>query len=96
MSSWVAELGEVLTRQGLEAVQFERSTISDQNKMWWGLNCCMLCEEYCFGIERANASRHDGERIQRYRTAIGGAAVAAQRGVAVCSVLVQAIGRKKL
>lgn len=94
ISSWVAQLGDVLGRQGLEAVRFERCTISDHNKMWWGLNCCMLCEEYCTGLERDGAGPDDVARIQSHREAIGGAAVAAQNGVIVCSSLVLAVGRK--
>lgn len=94
--NWVAQLGDVLTHQGLNAVRFERYTISDHNKMWWGLNCCMLCEEYCAGLERDSAGSNDAARIQSHREAIGGAALAAQNGAVVCSSLVLAIGRKAL
>ena len=93
-SSWVGKLGDVLGHQGLEAVRFERCTISDHNKMWWGLNCCMLCEEYCAGLERESAGPDDAVRIHSHREAIRRAAVAAQNGVIVCSSLVLATGRK--
>ena len=90
----MAQLGDVFGHQGLEAVRFDRCIISDHNKMWWGLNCCMLCEEYCVGLEREGAGPDDAARIQNHREAIGGAAVAAQNGVVVCSSLVLAVGRK--
>ena len=96
LCSWVAQLGNVLTDQGLSAVQFERYTISDYNKMWWGLNCCMLCEEYCAGLERDSDDSDDAAKIHSHREAIGGAALAARSGVVVCSSLVLAIGRKAL
>ncbi len=54
----------------------------------------MLCEEYCTGLERDGAGPDDVARIQSHREAIGGAAVAAQNGVIVCSSLVLAVGRK--
>lgn len=92
--NWAAQLGDVLGHQGLEAVQFERCTISDHNKMWWGLNCCDLCEEYCDGLERESAGPDDAARIKSHREAIRGAAIAAQKGVVVCSSLVLAVGRK--
>ena len=93
-SSWMAQLGNVLAQQGLEAVRFERCTISDPNKMWWGLSCCMLCEEYCDGLERDSGDPDDAVKIQNHREAIAGAAIAAQHGVVVCSSLVMALGRK--
>lgn len=94
LPSWVSQLGDVLGHQGLEGVRFERCTISDHNKMWWGLNCCMLCEEYCVGLERESAGGDDAARIKSHREAIREAAVAAQNGVVVCSTLVLAVGRK--
>ena len=90
----MAQLGNVFGRQGLEAVQFERCTISDPNKTWWGLNCCMLCEEFCDGLEREGAGPDDAVKIQNYREAIAGAAIAAQHGIVVCSSLIMALGRK--
>ena len=54
----------------------------------------MLCEEYCAGLERESAGLDDAARIQGYREAIGGAAVAARNGAVVCSSLVLAVGRK--
>ena len=93
-SSWIAQLGSVLGQQGLEDVQFERCTISDPNKMWWGLNCCILCEEYCDVLERQNAGPEDRVKIQAYREAIKGATIMAQHGIVVCSSLVVALGRK--
>ena len=92
----MAQLGNVLGQSGLEAVRFERCTISDANKMWWGLNCCMLCEEYCDGLERESAVPEDAVKIQNHREAIAGAAIAAQQGIIVCSSLVMALGRKAL
>ena len=94
--SWVAQLGDVLNLQGLNSVQFERYTISDHNKMWWGLNCCMLCEEFCVGLEEKMASLDEKVKAHNHRQAIVGAALAAQKGVVVCSSLVVAIGRKEL
>ena len=91
----MAQLGSVLSQQGLEAVRFERCTISDSNKMWWGLNCCILCEEYCDGLERESTGPEDTVKIQTYREAITGAAIMAQRGIIVCSSLVVALGRKR-
>ncbi|KAL8794414.1 MAG: hypothetical protein Q9195_003001 [Heterodermia aff. obscurata] len=92
----VAKLGEVLDHQGLCEVQFERCTISDHNKMWWGLNCCMLCEEYCVGFEKEKAGSDDEAEAHNHHQTILGAALAAQKGVVVCSSLVVAIGRKEL
>ena len=94
--SWVAQLGDVFGHHGLKAVQFERYTISDHNKMWWGLNCCMLCEEFCAGLEKENNGSDNEVKIRSHREAIAGAALAAQEGVVVCSSLVIAIGRKEL
>ena len=56
----------------------------------------MLCEEYCAGLERDSDDLEDAETIQNHREAIRGAAVAARRGVVVCSTLILAIGRKTL
>ena len=95
-SSWVAQLGETFTHQGLEVVQFNRYTMSDHNKMWWGLNCCMFCEEYCAIFERESTDISDAAEIQSLRDAIAAAAAAAQLGVVVCSPLVMAVGRKPL
>jgi len=94
--SWVAQLGDVFVQQGLEAVQFERFPISDHNKMWVGLNCCMLAEEYCRTLERESSSPDDAARLQSLRETIAGAAAATLQGVAVGLTLVQAVGRKRL
>ncbi len=94
--SWVAQLGDVFVQQGLEAVEFERFPISDHNKLWVGLNCCMLVEEYCRTLERESTSPDDVARLQSLRETIAGAAAAALRGVAISLTLVQAVGRKRL
>ena len=65
--------------------------------MWWGLICCMLCEEYCDVLERdggKSATEQEKKRIGNLRESIQRATLAAQNGSVVCSSLVVAIGRK--
>ena len=87
----VAQLGGILEHQGLEAVQFDRCTSSNHNRMWWGFNCCMLCEGHCASLEREGAGSGDAARRKAHREANRAALVAVQKRVVVFSSLILAI-----
>ena len=82
-------------KEGLEKTHYEQFTISDHNKMWWSFNECMLYEEMTLLFERKHPSPESALRVQACRKMVEGAAGAAKKGIAICSILVMAIGQKK-